>query len=91
MVCVINPDQIVYGSPGHGFDNAQKCGGVKPMDGIPTILDNWISSSNADKTKNEQIRFHSHRPYAMTTYNKDIIYGYWLPPWYLQTFLFLFY
>jgi hypothetical protein len=61
----INPDQIVYGSPGHGFDNAQKCGGVKPMDGIPTILDNWISSSNADKTKNEQIRFHSHRPLTL--------------------------
>ena len=42
------------------------------MDGIPTILDNWISSSNADKTKNEQIRFYSHRPYAMTTMNDNI-------------------
>ena len=42
------------------------------MDGIPTILDNWIPSSNADKTKNEQIRFYSHRPYAMTTMNDNI-------------------
>jgi hypothetical protein len=51
---------------------AHKCGGVKPMDGIPTILDNWIPSSNADKTKNEQIRFYSHRPYAMITMNDNI-------------------
>ena len=35
------------GNPGPGLIQAQKCGGVKPVYGIPIpLLDNWISNGN---------------------------------------------
>ena len=35
-------------SPGHGLGSPQKCGGVKPVDGIPnpSLLDNGIYNTN---------------------------------------------
>ncbi len=31
------------GNQGPGFGQAQKCGGMEPVNGIPNPLDNWIS------------------------------------------------
>jgi hypothetical protein len=44
------------GNPGPGLMQAQQCGRVKPVNGIPTLrgqvqaptLDNWISNGNTD-------------------------------------------
>ena len=34
------------GNPGPCLGQAQQCGGVKPVNGIPTPVDNWISNCN---------------------------------------------
>ena len=35
-------------NPGSGLGQAHKCGRVKPVNGIPTAFDNWISNGNTD-------------------------------------------
>jgi hypothetical protein len=50
------------GNPGPCLGQTQKCGGVKPVNGLPTPADNWISNCNTyikkKKKKPMQTRFH---------------------------------
>jgi hypothetical protein len=41
----------VVGNPDNDYGQVHTCGGVKPVNGIPTPLDNWIRDDNADIRK----------------------------------------
>ena len=43
-----------YANPDPDFGQAQRCGGVKPINGIPSHLDIWISNANRDMNNQQQ-------------------------------------
>jgi len=63
------------GNPGPVLGLAQKSGSVKPVNEIPTLLDNWILNSNIDINNNKnpaKIYFHSKIPHTITKINDNI-------------------
>lgn len=45
------------GNPDNDYGHLHTCGGAKPVNGIPTPLDNWISDDNADIKKQYKIKY----------------------------------
>ena len=64
------------GNSGPGLGQAQKCGGVKQVNGTPTLLSWWLNLQQQYKYKHiekpAQILFHSKRPHTITKMNVNI-------------------